>query len=353
MDLRTYRRNLALSLRKAQYDVLMMEEYVARDSVVEFACRGDVLSCDAYVGLFAWRYGYVPETDNPDMKSVTEMEYSAAEGNIPRLIFLLNEDARWPSGLKDPDSARIANLRGRLKKTCAAYFSNRDQLSVEVLAALRVLESTRFAQKLAAVVVILDGQALGPSYLMHLKEKIGAFRNSALVEIQTSPIPWWNTRLHLVAALAEELGGTKEFVFVNGARNFLTMATPTEIRRRLARRWPGLEDAYLQFRQTAPSIDSIEENIWLYPQAVRAVFNKEEEQAKEIMTENYLERELGIARDAEVVTLEEKGQAFLQREILNRPTPFVALTRNGLLEGLVDVRDLARRVANSALTQFN
>ena len=84
-----------------------------------------------------------------------------------------------------------------------------------------------------------------------------------------------------------------------------------------------------------------------------AVFNEEEEQAKEIITENDLERELGITRDAEVVTLEDKGQAFLQREILNRPTPFVALTRNGLLEGLVDVRDLARRVANSALAQFN
>ena len=138
MDLSNYRSNLALSLRKAQYNVLMMEEYVARDLLVEFACRGDVLGCDAYVGLFAWRYGYVPEIDNPDRKSVTEMEYSAAEGRIPRLIFLLNEDARWPSELKDPDSTRIANLRGRLQKTCAAYFSNRDQLSVEALAALRV-----------------------------------------------------------------------------------------------------------------------------------------------------------------------------------------------------------------------
>lgn len=36
-DLKDYRSALALSLRKAKYEFVMMEEYVARDALVEFA----------------------------------------------------------------------------------------------------------------------------------------------------------------------------------------------------------------------------------------------------------------------------------------------------------------------------
>ena len=341
----------------------MMEEYVARDALVEFACQGDVVGCDVYVGLFAWRYGCVPEARNRERKSVTELEYSAADGRIPRLVFLLKDKARWPSKSKDSDLTRVADLRAKLKKTCAAYFSGRSDLAVEVLASLRVLEATRFAKKMDAVVDIQQAPALGPSYLMNIKAKMRGFRESPIVEIQTlavwpqfgvmDPVPWWNTRLHLISALADEIGGSKEFVFVDGSRKFLTMAPPAEIRRRLARRWPKLEQAYIEFRHAAPSLGSIEENLAVYPQAVRTVFGLEESQAKEVVTERDLESELGIASDADIVTVERKGQEFLLREILNRPTPFVALTRDGILEGLVDTRDLARRVANSALGQFN
>lgn len=315
------------------------------------------------MGLFAWRYGYVPQPGNAEGKSVTELEYSGAEGRIPRLVFLLKDNARWPNRSKDSDLTRIADLHVRLKKTCAAYFSGRSDLAVEVLASLRVLEATRFAKQLDAVVDIQHAPALGPSYLVSIKEKMRAFRDNALVEIQTRVrppffgvaelVPWWNTRLHLISALADEIGGTREFVFVDGSRKFLIMAPPAEIRRRLARRWPRLEQAYIEFRHAAPSLDSVEENLGIYPQAVMTVLGREESQAKEVVTDRDLESELGIGRDADVVSVEGKGQAFLLSEILNPPTCFVALTRDGFLEGLIDTRDLARAVANSALARFN
>jgi hypothetical protein len=352
LDLKSQRGTLALALRKAQYDVVMMEEYAARDAIVEFACQGDVAACDAYVGLFAWRYGLVPEGNNPARKSVTELEYSAAENRVPRLVFLLRDDAKWPKKLKDPDLARIAELRARLKTTCAAYFSRGTELAVEVLAALRVLEATRFARQLDAVVLIQRGQDLGASYLANIKEKLGAFRQAPLIEFQTGPTPWWNTRLHLVAALAEDIGGTAEFAFVDADRRFLTMAPPAEIRRRLAQRWPALEAAYALFRKDAPTLESIEQNLWRYPMAVKASFGDEEMNAKEVVTARQLEHELGVARDAETVEVGDKGQAFLQREILGRRTPFAALVRDGRLEGLVDSRDLARKVADKALARF-
>jgi hypothetical protein len=75
---------VALALGKAEYEVVMMEEYPARNAIVEFACKGDVAACDAYVGIFAWRYGHVPKDNNPERKSVTGLDYSAAENQISR-----------------------------------------------------------------------------------------------------------------------------------------------------------------------------------------------------------------------------------------------------------------------------
>ena len=67
--------------------------------------------------------------------------------------------------------------------------------------------------------------------------------------------------LGLVAALAQDLGGAREFVFVDEHRRFLTMAPPAEIRDRLARRWPALEQAYAAFRKEAETVDAIERDL--------------------------------------------------------------------------------------------
>ena len=48
----------------------------------------------------------------------------------------------------------------------------------------------------------------------------------------------------------------------------------------------------------------------------------------------------------------QRGPVFLLREILGRRAPFVALVREDKLEGLVDVKELARSVATRALAEF-
>jgi hypothetical protein len=63
-----------------------METYTAEDKRPVDRCLSDVRSCDLYIGVFAWRYGYVP--DGYD-QSITELEYrAAAEAGIDCLIFL-------------------------------------------------------------------------------------------------------------------------------------------------------------------------------------------------------------------------------------------------------------------------
>lgn len=343
---------LALAMRKSQHKVVLMEEYVARDALVEFACQGDVVECDTYVGLFAWRYGHIPEDNNPAAKSVTEMEYLSAENKIPRLVFILKDDAEWPENQKDDDLTRINEFRTRLKKFCAAYFSDTTELAFEVLAALRNVECTRVARPLEAIEVIKQSQKFGPSYLDNIQEKLNAFREAEFVEIRLGPIPWWNTRLHLVVALAEEINPKVQVVFVDAERRFIIMAPPAEIRQRLEQEWPNLQRAYSEFRKDNPTLKSVEENLWHYPQAVEAAFGELEEDVIKELTTHQLSYELGIRNHAEPVEVENGGQVFLQREIIRRPTPFAALVRNGRVEGLVDTRELARKVADAALAQY-
>ncbi len=353
LDLKDFRQRVGAALRKAGYHVVMMEQYVARDELVETACQGDVAGCDVYLGFFAWRYGYIPEDDNPQSKSVTELEFCAAEKNsIPCLVFLVSEAADWPPERCDADPARILALRTRLKKRCAAYFENPSDLAVEVLASLRVLESTRRSRQLDAVQAIHEAQAFGPSYMANIQGKLEALKDEPYIEIQIGPIPWWNTRLHLIAALAEEYGKTREFVFVDAARRFVAMAPPSALRLRLEARWPFLATTYAAFRTEAPTLPSLETELWRYPMHVSAQLGREEQSGVDLITDWELQYGLALPRDGEIVDVAGKGQVFLTREILGRSTPFAVLVRDSQLEGLVDREVLARKVADQALADY-
>lgn len=351
IDLARHRATVGHALRKAGYEVMMMEEYVARDQRVEFACQGDVVECDIYAGIFAWRYGSIPNHNNPEGLSVTEMEYAAAGAKpMTRLTFLLDEKARWPEARKDSNSIRINYLRAQLKEQCSAYFTSADQLAVEVLAALRVHESTRLAQQMDATDVILDAQKLGPSYMMNIRDKLSLLIEATFVELHIAPTPWWNTRLYLVACIAQEFGRIQGFVFLDGEDRFLLMAAPSEICYRMELRWPALKQAYSIFRQSVATSGTIGDELWRYPLVFNEVSGTSEENVQHSLSARDLEYELGITRASEVVDVRGKSQHFLQREILGRQTHFVALVRDGRLEGLVDREILAQRVAQTALS---
>jgi hypothetical protein len=151
-DLATYRESVYKVLRQLRHDVIAMEDYVATDSRPLDKCLADVAGCDVYIGVFAWRYGYVPDKDNPERKSITELEYrQACEKNIPRLIFLLDEKVTWPRGSKDAETGEneggrlIAELRRELsEERLISFFKTEDQLAGQVSVAINNLNSQRF-----------------------------------------------------------------------------------------------------------------------------------------------------------------------------------------------------------------
>src|SRR4051812_42821626 len=65
-DLQGHREAVYKQLHRMQHGVTAMEDYVAPDDRPADVCTRDVAASDLYVGLFAWRYGHVPEGGNPD-----------------------------------------------------------------------------------------------------------------------------------------------------------------------------------------------------------------------------------------------------------------------------------------------
>jgi|SRR5271165_7492737 len=143
-DLKEHREAVCQVLRKMRYTVIAMEDYVARDNRMVDQVLQDVRDCDIYLGIFAWRYGYVPQEGNPEGLSITELEYREARGRKPRLVFLIDTDAPWPRKYMDSVTgendrgAHIERLRQDLLKEMHSRFSNPEDLAIAAAAAVHL-----------------------------------------------------------------------------------------------------------------------------------------------------------------------------------------------------------------------
>jgi serralysin len=147
-DLREERESVYRQLRKLRHDAISMEDYVAADERPLDRCLADVEACDVYVGIVAWRYGFVPRGRNPGKRSITELEYRrAVRCKKPRLIFMLDDDAPWRPRFMDQHTGegnggeRVTGFRDELRRErMLSIFSSPDQLASDVSAALYQLE---------------------------------------------------------------------------------------------------------------------------------------------------------------------------------------------------------------------
>jgi hypothetical protein len=356
-DLTEYRQAVSEALHNCGYDVDAMEKYPARDDRPRVASEADASNCDYYIGIFAWRYGYVPSDDNPDAKSITEIEYIAAGlAKKPRFTFLLADNAAWPSLYRDAEQEqdegrRIREFRNRLKTdTWAAFFTSPDDLSKKAIISLIQYEATKQAEGLAGLDELQSAPDLGPSYLPNLRAQIETLGSTGFVSLRIGPTPWWNTRLHLSAALASDFTEIRQFVLLDEQGRFVLMAPPGEIRRALTKAQPKLELAYLKSPEYVPAPSSrIDAILSGYITAVANVFGVPELDAKQVVTPSVL-RELGIKSEGETVEqVAGESRAALNAEIIKKRSPFVALINDSGVEGIIDRVQLVSRLARSAL----
>ena len=156
-DLKEHREQAYRALRQLGHDVIAMEDYVATDERPLAKCLDDVAACDLYVGIVAHRYGYIPDHDNPDGRSITELEYRHAQAlGIPRLVFLLDEAALWLPGWMDAvtgdgdHGGRIRALRDELgRERLVNFFATSDELAQKVsVAVTKQLDTSRHTYRL-------------------------------------------------------------------------------------------------------------------------------------------------------------------------------------------------------------
>jgi hypothetical protein len=148
-DLQECRRDVCAVLKKLGHDVISMEGYGPDGAPPLEKCLADVDKCDVYVGIVAWRYGFIPPADGAageaggggKRKSITEHEYCRARESKKEIwIFMLSDKAQWPANLMDEgeDRARVKTFRGELsERHVVCFFHDQKELKRRVEEAAR------------------------------------------------------------------------------------------------------------------------------------------------------------------------------------------------------------------------
>src|SRR5437868_932992 len=142
-DLKDCRQRVTDALRKMGHTVVGMENYTASGAAPSDKCLKDVAGCEYYIGIFAWRYGYIPNDGNLKKRSITELEYrKAIEAGIEPFIFILHHEAAWPMNLVDNNKKQIEMLRRYLSdKHLISTFRDCAELTEAVLTAVGRVET--------------------------------------------------------------------------------------------------------------------------------------------------------------------------------------------------------------------
>jgi tetratricopeptide (TPR) repeat protein len=140
LDLPEHREEIRQGCERAGFEPRVMEHLPAVDADATEGSLRMVEEADVYVGVFAYRYGYIPDGHET---SITEMEYNrAVELNKPRLIFFAHKD--HPIKIEDvetgPGEAKLKALKDRLgKERVVTFFHSPKDLRAQVVEALTAL----------------------------------------------------------------------------------------------------------------------------------------------------------------------------------------------------------------------
>ena len=263
-DLMEHRAASVRVLRQLGHEVVSMEDYVAESSIPVDKVVSDVKSCDVYVVLVAWRYGYVPDKSRVfvDVKeaikgetSITNYEYLAAvEGNIRRLAFLLHERAPWPphlmdgfSGAGDPsrDLTKVLAFRERLQRDqMVAFFAGPADLEARLSAAVASVGlRSQMLQNSVKLHGSMEGIAaaipISDSGRMPLDVLIGAKPSPEVAQIDIATT-WWSTRLYILAVVSDLLTNVRRIAITENGE-FVGLVSTHHVRKMLRTLHPEID----------------------------------------------------------------------------------------------------------------
>lgn len=304
VDLQDYRAAGIRILRQLGHEVVAIEDYVADSAIPLGKVLDDVQSCDAYVGIFAWRYGYIPGAPSdadqtPAEKptalilpkgadygstSITHWEYLQAKQDPNRqiLAFLLEEGVAWPPHLIDGFGARtskdkILNLRQELQRQrIVAYFKSPADLEAWVSAAITTVKMSKQVE-----LNLLDPAASTPGGLQSVSQGEGIKDNAkpnfveAVVKSQSERVvridiatKWWSTRLYLLAYLVHRLTDVCRILILD-RNDFAGLLPTTTIKSQLRGIHPEL--AKFEWQMARRQISGID--LWQEVEAILDTWN--------------------------------------------------------------------------------
>jgi hypothetical protein len=134
-DLKREREAVSKAILELGHIPVGMEMFSAADEQQWQLIRRQIEQSDYYIAIVAHRYGSLAGD-----VSYTEREYDyAIENGVPVLGFVIDDRATWLPEYIDKDSPSIERLeafKGKIKSRMVSIWSNADQLSAQVLAAL-------------------------------------------------------------------------------------------------------------------------------------------------------------------------------------------------------------------------
>ena len=111
-DLQDYRNRAVETVNQYKCQVLAMEFFGAQPEKPQAVCEKEIAECDIFIGLYAHRYGFVPEGET---KSITQLEYELARKlGKDCLCFIVDKKQAWLPELMEWEKAK--ELQEFLKK---------------------------------------------------------------------------------------------------------------------------------------------------------------------------------------------------------------------------------------------
>jgi hypothetical protein len=265
-DLRDYREAAIKALRQMGHEVVAMEDFTASSAPPVERVLELVRACQAYIGIFAWRYGYIPRPlDIPagsalpaefeaGKTSVTHLEYLEAKAQDREILaFLVDETVPWPphkidafvdagepragvEGACGAPGSSIQALRQSLKRErIVSFFSSPSDLEARVATAVTNLGLTlQIATNLYSltqpVPPVPDSSAHGPIRVEVMNAQT-TLQRTVTVDLLHG---WWLTRLYLLAELVSRFTDIRRIVLIKGDSKFIGMLSVRTVLERLA-----------------------------------------------------------------------------------------------------------------------
>ena len=249
-DLREHRAAIIRVLRELGHEALTMEDMTA-GSVAPLAKVLDIVDrSEAYVGVFAWHYGYIPTTvpanipkidgAKPNETSITHYEYlRALQRKLPVIAFLLDEHYPWPPQFIDgfdktrerapTNTDQIRALRQSLQQErVVSWFTTPSDLEARVSAAVTMAGLTRqldLKEPAPALPPNIGDDTSAESGIRQSILNAGDQQRAFKIDLATT---WWSTRLYLIASLANRLTQARRILIVDTTKQTPRRGSPSD-----------------------------------------------------------------------------------------------------------------------------